>query len=405
MMQLAPAQKRSIREATSRINLWEGAVRSAKTWASIIRFAQFIGREAHKSADLLMIGRTERTVYRNIIKPMETIFGSSVKYKHGLGELNFMDKTIFVVGASDERAEGKIRGLTAGGVYGDEPTLWPESVWKMMLSRMSVDNAKFFGATNPDSPYHPLKIDYIDRKDQLDMSVFHFELDDNIFLSEKFKNSLRAEYRGLWFKRFIQGLWVMAEGAVYDFFEDDLHTLTGTPPAITYGVSIDYGTSNPTAIGLFGMNPASRPHVWMEREYYYDYGKTGRQKSDIEICEDLRKFLGGIRPQFIIVDPSAASLKVQLMKSGFMFVRDADNSVVDGIRTQSRMLSSGEYAVSERCPQTIRDYSAYMWDAKAQKVGKDAPLKQHDHTKDMERYFLQTMFGTLGLDLYKLVTK
>ena len=403
-MILSPKQKESIKGANKRLNIWEGAVRSSKTWGSLFRWIQFVGKEASPEADLLLIARTERTAYRNIIKPLEMLVGNDCQYTQGRGELRLFDRTINVFGANDERAEGKIRGLTAAGAYGDEVSLWPKSFFNMMLSRLSVENAKFFGTTNPDSPYHYLKTEYIDRQFELDMAVFSFQLDDNPFLSDEFKNNLKKEYRGLWYKRFILGQWCMAEGAVYDFFDEDEHTLTFLPPADSRYVAIDYGTGNPTCFLLFGVNMALRPFCWLEREYYYDSVAVGRSKTDGEYSKDLKKFLGNILPEAIIVDPSAASFKVQLERDGFMFIRDADNSVIDGIRTQARMLVSGEYGIHHSCRRTITDYAAYLWDMKAQRRGEDKPLKQNDHTKDPERYFLQTMFGTNAIN-YNLLTK
>jgi hypothetical protein len=196
----------------------------------------------------------------------------------------------------------------------------------------------------------------------------------------------------------------MAEGAVYDFFDEDIHTLQFLPPAESRHVAIDYGTGNPTCFLMFGINMNVRPYVWCEREYYYDSSISGRQKTDAEYSKDLKDFLGKTVPNSIIVDPSAASFKVQLSRDGFIFVKDADNSVLDGIRTQARMLVDGDYAIYKGCRRTIQDYSAYMWDIKAQKRGEDKPLKQDDHTKDPERYLLHTLFGSDRLD-YNLLTK
>lgn len=408
-MRLSAKQKWSIQQAQRRLNIWEGAVRSSKTWGSLIRWVQFVGREADPHADLILLGRTERTVYRNVIKPLELLCGNAARYTYGRGELMLLGRLVHVFGANDERSEGKLRGMTAAGAYGDECTIWPEAVFKMMLSRLSADNAKFFGTTNCDSPYHYLKTEYIDRAHELDMFTSHWILDDNPFISPAFKANLKKEYRGLWYKRFIEGLWVMAEGAVYDFWDDAEHVITAPPVSPTgsktrYGVAIDYGTGNPTCFILFGFNKNTRPQVWAEREYYYDSTAAGRQKTDAEYSKDLRKWLRGVVPEVVVVDPSAASLKVQLQQDGFFFIRDAINDVLDGIRTQARLLGLGIYAVMSCCEHTIQDYSAYLWDKNAQKRGEDKPMKQHDHTKDTERYFLHTIFGQGGLDYTALTT-
>jgi PBSX family phage terminase large subunit len=398
---LSPKQKASILESNKRLNIWEGAVRSGKTWGSLVRWIKFVGQEADHDADLLMIGRTERTIKRNVIRPLEMLCGNACAYNSGRAEVHLLGRTINVLGASDERAEGKLRGLTAAGCYGDEITLWPESVFKMMLSRLSTDNAKFFGSTNPDSPYHYLKTVYLDRKNELDMYTSNWGIDDNPYLPADFVRSLKKEFRGLWYKRFIDGLWVMAEGAVYDFWDEKefvIHTTPDGDKKIRWGVAIDYGTGNPTCFILFGMRKGSCPEVWAEREYYYDSQAAGRQKTDSEYSADMRAFLQGVSPEVMIIDPSAASLKLQLRKDGFLFVKDAVNDVLDGIRTQANMLVSGRYALKPACQQTIKDYSAYLWDKNGQKIGVDRPLKQNDHTKDAERYFLHTLYGGDVLD-------
>jgi PBSX family phage terminase large subunit len=404
-MSISAKQVDSIQRSTSRINIWEGAVRSSKTWGTLYRWINFVGREAPKE-DLLIIGRTQASAVRNVIKPLQTLIGDSCRWFPGKGECWIFDRCCYVVGASDERAEGKIRGMTAGGALGDELTLWPESFFTMLLSRLSPDDAKFFGSTNPDNPYHYLKKGYIDRKDDLDMTSFKFKLDDNPFISQKFKNNLKKEYRGLWYKRFIEGLWVMAEGAVYDFFNEDEHVLIAPPgKANAYVVGVDYGTGNPTVFGLFGINYDLRPHIWLEREYYYDSKASGRQKDDAEYADDMVQWLGTNSIESIIVDPSAASFKAALRKKGLFVIRDAQNDVLNGLRTQARLLAGGEYGICQRCEHTIVDYGAYLWDKNAMKRGEDKPLKQNDHTKDMERYVLHTLEGPDAINYHKLVTR
>jgi PBSX family phage terminase large subunit len=406
-MAVSEIQARSIRAANSRLNIWEGAVRSSKTIASLYRWIQFCGSPKTPKDDLLIVGRTERSTVRNVVRPLERMLGNNCNYLPGKAECWIFDRCCHVIGASDERSEGKIRGMTAGGAYGDEITLWPESFWVMLLSRLSPDDAAFFGSTNPDNPYHYLKKGFLNRRAELDMSVFKFKLDDNPFLSKRFKDNLKKEYLGLWYKRFILGLWVMAEGAIYDFFDEDEHTII-KPPGIAkqYYVGIDYGTGNPTCFLLFGVHPLLNPRIWCEREYYYDSQNAGRQKDDAEYADDFVKWLGNIKPTALIIDPSAASFKVALAKKGMFNIVDADNEVLTGIRTQSRLLGSGEYKICSCCNHTIEDYGAYLWDKNAAKKGEDKPLKQNDHSKDPERYILNTLEGPeSSLVYYKMLTK
>lgn len=405
-MALSKKQVYTIKESTARINMWTGAVRASKTVASIIRWLRYVASGEAPPEDLVIIGKTQDTAVRNIIRPIQGLIGDSCRWYPGKRECYIFNRCHFVVGANDETAEGKIRGMTCGGALGDEVTLWPESFWTMLLSRCSPEGAKIFATTNPDSPYHYLKKDYIDRADDLDLKVFSFALDDNPFLSEAFKTNLKKEYRGLWFKRFILGLWVLAEGAIYDFFDENEHVLVRPPaPAQRYVVGIDHGTSNPTCFLLFGVNRKAHPWIWSEREYYYDSASEGRQKDDAEYAEDFEVFLNGIKPDQVIIDPSATSFKAALRNKGRYNIVDAKNDVLEGIQLQSRMLNSREYAVCQNCTNTIYEYGSYLWDKNAQRRGEDKPIKQHDHSKDAERYVLNTYAGDTLLDYRKLITR
>jgi len=197
---------------------------------------------------------------------------------------------------------------------------------------------------------------------------------------------------------------VLAEGAIYDFFDKDIHVksrLVLCKPQRRI-VGIDYGTGNPTCFIMFGIDMLRRPYVWAEREYYYDSKAHSKQKTDEEYSKDLITFTTGYDVDEYIIDPSAASFKVQLVKDGITNLTDAENDVIDGIRTQARMLKSGDYAISEDCLQTSADYDGYVWDEKAQLKGEDKPIKQNDHTKDVERYVLYTKFGkrTINYDTF-----
>jgi PBSX family phage terminase large subunit len=378
---------KSIRESNARINIWEGSVRSGKTISSIVRWLDYI--ETGPKGDLLMCGKTERTLKRNILDVIESIVGSkNYKLNQGQGEVYIFGRRIYIVGANDERAEGKIRGLTLAGAYCDEITLYPESFWTMLLSRLSVKGAKLFGTTNPDSPYHWLKVNYIDRANELDIKVFSFRLEDNPNLDPNYIEQLKKEYTGLWKKRYIDGLWVMAEGVVYDMFDERKHVISEMPECERYWVAVDYGTNNPTVFLLQGQ----KGNVYYTlKEYYYDSTKTGRQKTDVEYAKDLKEFIGDKKVTAIIVDPSAASFIAQLRKNGFFNVKKADNEVLDGIRHVSTLLSNNRYFVHESCKNLIKEKASYVWDMKAQQKGEDKPLKQNDHASDAERYGLYTM--------------
>ena len=391
----------SIVQSDGRLNIWEGAVRSSKTISTILRWIEFV-QDAPQGV-LFMVGKTTRTLKRNIIDIIIDMVGrQNARYNSGTNIFYLFDREIECVGANDERSSEKIRGATVAGCYGDEITLWPESFFTMMLSRLSVRGAKFFGTTNPDNPYHWLKVNYLDRREELDIKVFHFNLDDNPSLDPDYVNALKREYVGLWYQRFILGLWVMADGSVYDMWDEakhvvDVKVLLQQKERVRHGrhfVSIDYGTNNPCTFGLYGYDGPGHT-VYLVKEYYYDSNRLSRQKTDSEYADDYVSFIGDIRPVAVYVDPSAASFIAELRKRG-VAVSEAKNDVLNGIRFVGNMRTSGQYKVDKGCKDTIREYSGYVWDAHAQKRGEDAPLKQNDHAMDRDRYALYSHFYRSG---------
>ena len=233
----------------------------------------------------------------------------------------------------------------------------------------------------------------MDRADVLDLKVFTYSIHDNPSLSKKYIRDLSAEYQGLWYKRYIQGLWVVADGAVYDFFDEDIHVIKKPPAnAHYYIVGIDYGTTNPTSFSLIGYNSSVYPNLWLEKEYYYDSAKEMQQKSDYEYTKDFINFVEGYNVKQIYIDPSAASLKQEFARNHIYNVTDAENEVLPGIRFQSQLLSNGSYKICECCKETIKEYFNYLWDAKASERGEDKPIKRFDHAQDSQRYALFSHF-------------
>src|SRR5678815_3518148 len=148
--------------ATARVNVWEGSVRSGKTVSSLLAWLLFI--RSGPPGNLIMIGKTERTLIRNVINPLiEWLGASRCRLVTGVGELWVCGRRIYICGANDERAQEKIRGLTLVGAYVDEASLLPESMWAMLMSRLSDPGARCYATTNPDNPSHWLKRDYLNR--------------------------------------------------------------------------------------------------------------------------------------------------------------------------------------------------------------------------------------------------
>lgn len=388
-----------IANCDARLNILDGSVRSGKTVSSIVAWIYFV--QQAPAGELLMVGKTERTLKRNVLDPLQAMVGSRhCKLNKGMGELSLFGRRVYLAGANDERAEAKIRGMTLAGAYCDEITLYPESFFTMLLSRLSVSGARLIGTTNPDSPYHWLKKKYLDRAEELNLKHWNFTLDDNLNLDPAYVEALKKEYTGLWYKRFILGQWVLAEGVVYDMFNPEKHVRpTVNRPYSQYYVSVDYGTQNPMAFGLWGFVPPptkANPHefesAWYKiKEYHYDGRQRQQQKTDEEYYADLEKFVGDIMPRAIIVDPSAASFIATIRKKGRFAVRKARNDVLEGIRNVATALNTGRILYNDCCKETFREFASYVWDEKAAERGEERPIKQNDHQMDADRYFVNTV--------------
>lgn len=393
MKTFSPKQLEALKGSHARMNICEGAVSSGKSFIFLIRFLEEL--ESGPPGEYLIGGKSETTVLRNVVKPLDTMTGGILRYNHSRREFSLFDRMVYVVGANDERAEGKIRGLTLAGSLLDEATLLPQSFFKMCLSRLRVPNAKLFATTNPDSKFHWLKTDFLDKfaDDPEELASFKFKLEDNPYLTDAYKTALKKEYSGLWYRRFIEGEWVQAEGAIYDFFDEEIHVVAKPPTyAKSYYLGIDYGTTNAFAAVLIGFNDDHSPCMWVEKEYYWDSKVMGYQKTDAEYAQDIQRAFAGYPIRLTYLDPSAASFETEMRRQK-MPVKQAKNEVIDGIRYVATLLSQGDLVICKDCKNLLKEIESYVWDEKSVRLGEDKPIKQRDHALDAMRYVLFTHFG------------
>ena len=266
----------------------------------------------------------------------------------------------------------------------------PESFVNQATGRCSVDGSKFWFNCNPDGPYHWFKVNWIDKAIEKNLLYLHFTMDDNLSLSEKIKARYAALYSGVFYQRYISGLWVVAEGIIYDMFSAARHVVKTITEAVTetYYVSCDYGTQNATVFLMWQQGISGK--WYCTKEYYYSGRDETAQKTDNAYADDLEKFIGDKEVKAVIVDPSAASF-IALLRERGLKVKKARNDVLDGIRFTGTQLNTGNIAFLDICENTIKEFSSYIWDSKACERGEDKPIKQHDHAMDAVRYFCFTI--------------
>lgn len=373
-------------------------MRSGKTHLSYWMWLKII---SESDGPFLLTAKTNATLRRNVLDPMRGLFGKKIVGEaRGDGTVQIAGKLHYIICANDERARERIQGSSFQDAYGDEVTTWPYSFFQMLQSRLDKPGARFLGTYNPEGPYHWLKTDFIDKSKDLNVNDIRFRLDDNSFLDPVFVASLKAEYTGVWYQRYIEGLWAASEGIIYDMFTD-AHVFTelpsGVKPTLAW-MTIDYGTSNPFVALI---NTLSNDGVFRTmREYRWDGRAKHRQMTDSEYAEHLKLFVNdfGMKLQCVIVDPSAASMITELRRRVWWDVKLGINDVLDGIRYTSSMLCKRQLLIHLSCEGLINEMRSYAWDAKATRAtGIDTPLKEADHGPDAERYFVNTIASKLRI--------
>jgi PBSX family phage terminase large subunit len=379
---LSSMQREFVLKAHHRWNFKGGATRSGKTyldfkWIIPMRIRERIGLEGL----CVILGVTKSTIERNVLEPMRKIYGDGL-----VGTIS-SDNTVmlfgekcYALGAEKVTQVSKIRGASIKYCYGDEVADWSSEVFDLLKSRLDKDYSCFDGTYNPQYPGHWLK-KFLDSG--ADIFSQTYTIDDNPFLPAAFVENLKREYAGtVHYERYILGKWVLAEGLVYKFGEEN--KADEVPEGGEYYISVDYGTMNPFSAGLWSLNGTKAMRI---REYYYGGRDSSVQKTDEEYCDAIDALADGLPIRQIIVDPSAASFIAALRKRGWT-VKKADNDVENGIRRVAVYLANGNIKIHKSCADCIREFGMYRWDEKA---GEDKVIKEYDHAMDEVRYFANTI--------------
>lgn len=368
----------------------DGAVRSGKTTIMMWTFVNWAMREFNGQR-FGICGKTVDSAIKNIIVPFLSMTLAQEQYNlrwrraDKIIEVACDNRTNFfeVFGGKDESSYALIQGRTLAGVLLDEVALMPRSFVEQALTRCSVDGARLWFSCNPDTPQHWFYTEWICKSKEHNALHLHFEMTDNPGLSQKTLERYQTMFSGVFYDRYVRGLWVAAEGLVYDFGEEQI--TDDIPQNGEYYISVDYGTLNPFSAGLWRIDGGKAVRI---AEYYYSGRDSKVQKTDEDYCDAIIKLAGGKPVRSVIVDPSAASFITALRRRGNFSVREAKNDVLDGIRLTYRMLKNGQIKIHRDCKDAIREFGLYRWDEKSTT---DKPIKENDHAMDDIRYFANTI--------------
>ena len=369
----------------------DGAVRSGKTMAMGLSFflwamACFDGKKFG------VCGKTISSLRRNVLSeilPRLEGLGATWKEKRteNLVTVAFWghENQFYIFGGRDESSASLIQGITFAGVLLDEVALMPQSFVEQACARCSVAGSRLWFNCNPAGPSHWFYKSWILGAGERNCLRLHFTMEDNPSLTEAIRKRYERLYTGVFYRRFILGQWAQAEGRVYDFFEPEMAKPVPQGPFDKWYISCDYGTVNPTSMGLWGRCGS----VWYRvSEFYFDSRAKQRQMTDEEYAAALEKLAGRRQIAAVIVDPSAASFIAVLRKRGWR-VQKAVNEVLSGIRRTSDCLKEGRIVICQDCADCLREMDEYVWDLSS--GAKDRVKKEHDHAMDDMRYFVSTV--------------
>ena len=369
----------------------DGAVRSGKTMCTGLSFFCWAMRTFH-NRNFALCGKTIVSVRRNLLSELLPLlermgFRCEQRVSRNLLKVRLGGRrnTFYLFGGKDEGSAALIQGITLAGALLDEAALMPRSFVEQTVARCSVPGSRLWFSCNPESPGHWFYREWILKAEEKKALRLQFTMADNPGLTREVLERYQTMFEGAFYRRFVLGEWVAAEGRVYDFFDEGMVGEVPEGSMERWYISCDYGTSNPTSMGLWGRKDG----VWYRvAEYYYDSRAERRQKTDEEYADALAKLAGGRDIRAVLLDPSAASFRETLRRRGWR-VRRADNEVLSGIRTTARLLKAGRLVICRPCADAIREFSLYRWEERGD--GQDRVRKEDDHAMDEIRYFAATI--------------
>ena len=382
-----PGNPHSAKEAI----VCDGAVRSGKTLAMGLSFFLW-AMVCFDGMRFGVCGKTISSLRRNVLSeilPRLEALGATWKEKRteNLVVVTFQGhrNQFYIFGGRDESSASLIQGITFAGVLMDEVALMPRSFVDQACARCSVAGSRLWFNCNPAGPSHWFYKTWILEAENRNCLRLHFTMEDNPSLTEAIRERYWRLYTGVFYRRFILGQWAQAEGRVYDFFESEMVKAAPAQGYQKWYISCDYGTVNPTSMGLWGLHQG----VWYRvKEFYFSSREKQRQMTDEEYAEAMSKLAGDRQVTAVIVDPSAASFIEVLRRRGWR-VQKAENDVLSGIRLTSDCLKDGRVVICEGCRDCLREMDEYVWDLSSE--AKDRVKKENDHAMDDMRYFVATV--------------
>ncbi|EGQ4346610.1 PBSX family phage terminase large subunit [Staphylococcus pseudintermedius] len=368
-----------------------GAKRTGKTIFNNYMFLEEVLNVRERATKLgirnpqyILAGYTLGTIQKNVLEELTNMYGLEFTFDK-YNRFKLFGVTIVQTPHGNVKGLAAIRGMTAFGAYINEASLAHPSVFDEIKSRCSGEGARILSDTNPDNPEHWLLKDYIQNDDESIIS-YHFELDDNTFLSERYRKNIKATTpSGMMYDRNILGLWVSGDGLVYQDFDKKIHTMTQDElkqiPMKQYFAGVDWGYEHHGVIVVFGMGYDDRFYLIEEHAKQHVFIEDW-----VRIAHDIKVRYGDI-PFYC---DSARSEHVAKFDEEGINAIFADKRIMRGVELVAHYFKNDKLRILyDACPRFASEIYNYAWDTK-----KDLPIKEYDDVMDAMRYALLTFVET-----------
>nr|DAZ16856.1 MAG TPA: large terminase [Caudoviricetes sp.] len=317
------------------------------------------------------------SIHRNILNELSGKYGLEFRFDK-YNRFSLFGVQVCCFGHSKINDLGRIRGMTAWGAYINEASVANEAVFDEIKSRCSGDGARLLMDTNPDRPDHWLKRDYIDRADGKTIVEYSWKLDDNTFLTDRYRDSIKASTpSGMFYDRAINGAWTSADGMVYPDFDQKIHYIPFSQvpldKIVRWFVGVDFGWEHYGAFVLIGKAEDGR--YYLVQEWAAQHQHIDRW---VEIARSIKAQRGDIH---FYCDGARPDYVQELRKAGIQAIY-ARKDVVAGISEVASLYKQRRlFIVQENAPRFAQEIYGYVW-----KPGADEPVKTNDDVQDAVRY-------------------
>lgn len=359
----------------------DGSIRSGKTIACIIGFLTW-SQEMFSGQSFILAGKTMGALKKNVVRPMQQIleaWGWSYTYiRSGTdARIEIGSNTYYLYGANTEASQDALQGLTAAGAYADEAALFPQSFIDQMIGRCSVDGWKVWMNCNPEGPHAYIKEEFIDKAKQKKVYRLHFMMDDNLTLSVQRKEAYKRSWSpgSVFYKRFILGLWVAADGLIYQQFADNVkqylidENWLKENEIIYATIGVDFGgTKSAHSFTLTGFTRGYKQVVVLD-EYYCKKRINPKQLQD-----DFIDFVRRAQSKYKVYEAYCDSAEQTLIaglemacvqaRVGIEIKNAIKGSINDRIAFYNSLIAQNRWKIMSHCKHIIEAFENACYDDK-----------------------------------------